>query len=94
MDGTRAVSKVFAALGYEVRLKIVAALNDGPKCVNDVCSAVSLSQPATSHHLSALRHAGLVDFAREGKFNHYRLTPLAAAMVAAGEKIVTEHTGA
>jgi ArsR family transcriptional regulator len=89
----RGVSRVLAALGCEVRLKIAAELLAGPKTAGAVTAAVGLSQPATSHHLTSLRHAGLVDFDREGKFNHYRLTPLAAALVPAVEKVVAKHGG-
>jgi DNA-binding transcriptional ArsR family regulator len=89
----RDVSKVLAALGCEVRLKIAAELLGGPKTAGAVTAAVGLSQPATSHHLTSLRHAGLVDFDRAGKFNTYRLTALAAAILPAVEKVVAKHGG-
>lgn len=89
--GQKELAKTLAALGYEVRLRILAQLRGKTCCVSDISAALKMGQPATSHHLTSLRNAGLVDFDRDGKFNRYRLTPLAADLVPAAEKIVGKH---
>src|SRR5262245_48721191 len=42
--------------------------------VSKICEELGESQPAVSHHLTQLKHARLVDFERDGKFNHYYIS--------------------
>ncbi|MCI1985541.1 MAG: metalloregulator ArsR/SmtB family transcription factor [Lactobacillus sp.] len=42
--------------------------------VNDLAKAIGLSQPATSHHLKALRDIGMVASRQEGNIVYYYLT--------------------
>jgi ArsR family transcriptional regulator len=74
---------VFIALGFEPRLRILDVLAAGPVCVAEIAEAIGLSQPTASHHLRILRHAGLVDSTRTGKFNHFHALPLATTLVKA-----------
>ena len=69
------MAEIFKSLGDENRLHILRILmREGRLNVTKICDELGESQPAVSHHLTQLRHAGLVDFDREGKFNHYRIS--------------------
>lgn len=50
--------------------------------VSDLVSQFSVSQPAISQHLAALRQAGLVEERREGRHAFYRTKPDALAPLA------------
>src|SRR5205823_10196690 len=66
------MAEIFKSLADENRLQILRILmREGRLHVSKICDELGESQPAVSHHLTQLRHAGLVDFSREGKFNHY-----------------------
>ena len=69
----RELADVFSSLSDTKRLMILQLLmTEGRMCVTDICEALGEeSQPAISHHLTQLKHAHLVDFERDGKFNHY-----------------------
>lgn len=53
--------ETFTALAEPSRLRIVELLLDGPKPVNDIVSALKISQPQASKHLCVLKRARLVD---------------------------------
>ena len=59
------------------RLRILAVLTRGERCVCDVEAAVELPQNLVSHHLSVLKRAGVVLDRREGKWVYYRVDPAA-----------------
>jgi ArsR family transcriptional regulator len=69
------VSRLFKALGDEVRLRIVALLAHGELCVCHIEEALGLSQPNASRHLAILRTAGIVSHERRDKWVYYRLAP-------------------
>ena len=62
---------VFKALGDKTRLDIVRLLRGKELCVCDIIDAFSHSQPAISHHLKILKHAGIVNDSRDGKWIYY-----------------------
>jgi ArsR family transcriptional regulator len=66
---------LLSALGDETRQTIVAMLLDAPApmSVNQISAHVRLSQPAVSHHLKILKHAGLLDVRRSGKQRLYSI---------------------
>lgn len=68
----RAVA-IFRALGDPTRLEVFRAIAAGaePICVCDLVARFDVSQPTISHHLKALREAGLVTFERRGVWAHY-----------------------
>jgi len=66
-------TRLFKALGDETRLRIVALLSHGELCVCHVESALGLSQPNASRHLTVLKNAGVVDHRRQGNWVYYRL---------------------
>jgi ArsR family transcriptional regulator len=69
----RPMTRLFRALGDETRLRIVALLSHGELCVCHLESALDLTQPTASRHLSVLRAAGVVEPRREGTWVYYRL---------------------
>lgn len=64
---------VFAALANPVRRRLLEALREGPRPVNDLAGRFSLSRPAVSEHLQVLRNAQLVSEERRGRQRYYHL---------------------
>ncbi len=58
------------------RLQVILILADGEQHVGALCSQLSQSQPAVSHHLALLRHGGIIAPRRQGKNNFYSLTEI------------------
>jgi DNA-binding transcriptional ArsR family regulator len=56
------------------RLQVIMILSEGERHVGALCSQLSQSQPAVSHHLALLRHGGIIAPRRQGKNNFYSLT--------------------
>ncbi len=54
------VAGFFRALADPVRLRIVGALRDGPRCVTELTELIGCSQPNVSKHLKTLVLHGLV----------------------------------
>src|SRR5881275_1113213 len=71
-DGLTAFLKLVADPN---RLRILAVLVRGERCVCDIEAAVGLPQNLVSHHLSVLKREGLVIDRREGKWVYYRVEP-------------------
>jgi ArsR family transcriptional regulator, lead/cadmium/zinc/bismuth-responsive transcriptional repressor len=72
------------ALADPTRLVLAAALSEADElCVCDLAWIAERSQSLVSHHLRALKAAGLVRSRREGKMVMYSLTEGAAALVEA-----------
>ncbi len=67
------MSRMFKALGDDVRLRIVALLAHGELCVCHIEEALGLTQPNASRHLGILRAAGVVSHRRRDKWVYYRL---------------------
>lgn len=66
---------IFKALGDPSRLRIVKMLSEnGEMCVCKIVEALQMGQPAVSHHMAALRHAGLVNHRKAGQWIHYSLS--------------------
>ena len=63
----------FQALADVNRLRILDALREGERCVCELQEDVGLGQSLLSHHLRALREAGLVIDRRQGRWVHYSL---------------------
>jgi DNA-binding transcriptional ArsR family regulator len=56
------------------RLQVVTLLSEGERHVGGLCDHFNMSQPAVSHHLSLLRHGGIVERRRHGQHSFYSLT--------------------
>jgi ArsR family transcriptional regulator len=77
-DTAAVLAPAFKALGDPVRLQLmsmIASAPDGEVCVCDLTPAFTLSGPTISHHLKALREAGLVVAERRGTWVYYRPQP-------------------
>jgi ArsR family transcriptional regulator, lead/cadmium/zinc/bismuth-responsive transcriptional repressor len=71
----RALAEGFRALGDPTRLTIALALRETDElCVCDLAWIVERAENLVSHHLRALRAAGLADYRRDGKMALYSLT--------------------
>jgi DNA-binding transcriptional ArsR family regulator len=68
-------TKIFQALADPSRRAIFESLTDGERAVKDLTARFSISQPAISQHLAALKEAGLVSGRREGRIVYYRTEP-------------------
>jgi len=69
------------ALGDPTRLMLAAALRGGELCVCDLSWIAERAQNLVSHHVRALRSAGLVRSERRGKLVVYSLTDEGRAML-------------
>lgn len=71
----RALAAGFRALGDPTRLTLALALRDGGElCVCDLAWIAERAENLVSHHVRALRTAGLADYRRDGKMALYSLT--------------------
>ncbi|HKA87471.1 MAG TPA: metalloregulator ArsR/SmtB family transcription factor [Haliangiales bacterium] len=67
-SGVRAAAPVFAALGDETRLALVARLSsDGPASISRLTSGSAVTRQAVTKHLHVLAGAGLVRDVRQGR---------------------------
>jgi DNA-binding transcriptional ArsR family regulator len=67
---------VFAALGDETRLRLVARLcADGPLSITRLSEGAPVTRQAISKHLHALANAGVVRDARRGRERIWELEP-------------------
>src|SRR5438094_719274 len=89
-DGLTAFLKLVADPN---RLRILAVLVRGERCVCDIEAAVRLPQNLVSHHLSVLKREGLVRDRREGKWVYYRIEAqaLGARLKALGALLDLQH---
>lgn len=69
---------IFKALGHPIRLAMVHALADGPRCVCELHSLVKAASEkdlsTVSRHLSTLQQAGIIESERRGTNIYYSLT--------------------
>ena len=73
---------LFRTLADPTRRAVFERLGDGEMTVSDLRSGFSVSQPAISQHLAALKAAGLVSERRAGRNVFYRLRPEGLAPLA------------
>jgi ArsR family transcriptional regulator, lead/cadmium/zinc/bismuth-responsive transcriptional repressor len=78
----RALADGFRAFGDPTRLTIALALRETDElCVCDLAWIVERAENLVSHHLRALRTAGLADYRRDGKMALYSLTEHGQALL-------------
>ena len=74
-EGSRA-APVFAALGDETRLALVARLSsDGPLSITRLTAGSAVTRQAITKHLTVLATAGLVSDLRRGRERIWELEP-------------------
>jgi DNA-binding transcriptional ArsR family regulator len=67
------IAEILKALASPSRLRMLAALLDGERTVEELAAAVALSPSATSHNLRILRSLRLVRARRAGRHTFYVL---------------------
>ena len=70
-EGAKKRGRFFKALGDATRQRMLALLSIREMCVCELITALSLTQPTTSHHLKILEDADLVQSRKEGKWVFY-----------------------
>jgi predicted transcriptional regulator len=61
-------------LGSKPRLRMIKELTAEPRYVSELAERVDLDGKSTTHHLSVLEEAGLVESYWTGQRKYYRLT--------------------
>lgn len=77
-DAAVLLAQAFSALGDPVRLRLLSLVmtaDGGEICACDLVEPIGRSQPTVSHHLKALRDAGLVTGTRRGTNIWYAVVP-------------------
>lgn len=67
------LADLFKVFSDTTRIKILYALMDVERSVNEIAEATGTSQSAVSHQLRILKQAHLVKFRRDGRNIHYSL---------------------
>jgi ArsR family transcriptional regulator len=87
------LERLFQALADRTRLRLLHLMRKQEVCVCYFVQVIDAPQPKISRHLAYLRRAGLVAARREGKWMHYRLTPLSDARAASVLQAAMESVG-
>ena len=78
----KARASVFAALGDETRLSVLARLSEGkPQSISRLTRGTELTRQAVTKHLRVLEGAGVVRSVRSGRESLFALEPLRIAEV-------------
>jgi DNA-binding transcriptional ArsR family regulator len=73
---SRARAPIFAALGDETRLALVAKLSHGQtRSISDLTVGSRLTRQAITKHLRVLEKAGIVRGVRQGRESRFRFDP-------------------
>ncbi len=67
-------AELLGALAAPERLKIVRFLAEGAKNVTEIAAMLDTPVVNVSHHLTVLKHAGLIKNQKKGRFVYYSLT--------------------
>jgi DNA-binding transcriptional ArsR family regulator len=67
------IAELFSVLGDTSRVKIIAALLNGPMNVQALADAVGITPSAISHHMRSLRQLQLVRSLKQGRQVFYSL---------------------
>ena len=69
-------ARIFAALGDETRLAVLASLCDGePRSISRLTDGTNLTRQAVTKHLRVLENAGVVRSIRAGRENLFAFEP-------------------
>jgi DNA-binding transcriptional ArsR family regulator len=64
-----------AALAAPERLRIVRFLRDGEHNVTEIADMLGVLPVNVAHHMTVLKHAGIVFSRKQGRYVYYALTP-------------------
>ena len=73
INTAKRMALTFKGLGDPTRVQVLSILLEGESSVNDLASAIGISQSALSHQLALLRNLGFVSSRREGQKVYYRI---------------------
>ena len=68
-------ARKLTALAAPERLKILRFLRDGERNVGQIAAMLGVEPVNASHHLSVLKHAGMIRGDKRGRFIYYSLVP-------------------
>jgi len=74
MQPTTCADKL-AALAAPERLRIVRYLRDGERNVTEIAGMLETAPVNVAHHMTVLKHAGIVFARKQGRFVYYALSP-------------------
>jgi DNA-binding transcriptional ArsR family regulator len=75
-SGLKGFSPVFAALGDEIRLKLVTRLcEEGPLSITRLSAGLPVTRQAVTKHLGVMEEAGLISGVRLGRERVWQLEP-------------------
>lgn len=67
------MNESFKALADPTRRQILRLLREKDRTAGEIADFFNMSKPSISHHLNALKHAGLIQDERKGQFIMYSL---------------------
>ena len=75
--GAQRLAAVADALAHPIRFQLLDVLRQhaGKVCVGELVPLFEVSQPTVSHHLKALRDAGIVGSEKQGLWVYYYVVP-------------------
>ena len=68
------LAKFFSGLAHPIRYRLVAALTEKERNVNELVQLLGCSQSQVSNHLACLKWCGYVTGRQEGKHIYYQVT--------------------
>ncbi|MFF2516560.1 ArsR/SmtB family transcription factor [Streptomyces sp. NPDC058086] len=85
-----AKAEFFRMLGHPVRIRVLELLQDGPKPVRDLLTAIEVEPSNLSQQLAVLRRSGIVTATRTGSTVMYELAGGdVAELLAAARRILS-----
>ena len=75
LDAVENVAAQLAAIGHDIRIRLLYRLMDGPEYVTQLARGVGAPATNVCQHLRVMRKAGLVDCKRRGQKMLYLLRP-------------------
>lgn len=72
-EGMRLLAQRFAVLGDPLRLKLLHALFEGERNVNELVALSGTTQPNVSRHLHKLMHSGTISRRKQGTSVYYTI---------------------
>ncbi|MEU8579749.1 ArsR/SmtB family transcription factor [Streptomyces abikoensis] len=87
----QAKAEFFRMLGHPVRIRVLELLQDGPKPVRDLLTAIEIEPSSLSQQLAVLRRSGIVTSTRTGSTVVYELAGGDVAdLMSAARRILTQ----